>query len=160
MEALEVVEEVEVVPIFKDKKEKRWGNYGGKETNRHEAFLPSARSGTAARADPPPVTVSRCQTISGIIASNWQKIIARDLSARCLPSFLYLHLGLIQWKWRSEATQMLSSSSTKHSQRWQLIQGQDSPSNLSSLFSRYFLTRRQPGAGVSGTTPLIWQTFT
>ena len=50
---LEVVEEVEVVPIFKDKKEKRWGNYGGKETNRHEAFQPRARSGRAARAVPP-----------------------------------------------------------------------------------------------------------
>ena len=55
-----LVVEVEVVPIFKDKKEKRWGNYGGKETNRHEAFQTSARSGTASQSGlwlSPPLSV-------------------------------------------------------------------------------------------------------
>ena len=63
MEALEVVEEVEVVPIFKDKKEKRWGNYGGKETNRHEAFQPSARSGTATQGCPPLTAIGAKQLV-------------------------------------------------------------------------------------------------
>ena len=62
-----VVVEVEVVPIFKDKKEKRWGNYGGKETNRHEAFQTSARSGTASSqgcgCPPPSVLVGAKQLV-------------------------------------------------------------------------------------------------